>query len=107
MLILYVVCLLFYAIGGVNFNFAAAKILLFYEICKFLGEKYAGIGRFRVSREIDRSSYRVIERGKGGLENQDNPDSYAHPEKAGNHIALKLPRKKPYGRENRGNSREG
>ena len=44
---MYVVCLLCYAIGGVNFNFAATKILLFYEICKFLGEKYAGIGRFR------------------------------------------------------------
>jgi len=37
MLILYVVCLLFYAIGGVNFNFAAAKVVIFFEICKGLG----------------------------------------------------------------------
>ena len=27
--------------------FSAAKVLLFSEICKFLGEKYAKIGRFR------------------------------------------------------------
>lgn len=57
--------------------FSAAKVLLFSEICKFLGENYAGIGRFRQEwadfrlhpgdRESGLSGYRVIERGYMGI----------------------------------------
>jgi hypothetical protein len=32
---------------ALGYDFSAAKIQHFFDIYKFLGEKYAGIGRFR------------------------------------------------------------
>ena len=45
--------------------------------------EYANLGRFRLlpgNRKSELSGYRKRARGKGGLENLDIPDRYAHPE---------------------------
>ena len=67
--------------------FSAAKVLLFSEICKFLGENYAGIGRFRQEwadfrllpgdRESELSGYRKREYGHRMRDNGHRDDADA------------------------------